>query len=158
MTRPARPVALLLAALLLAACGGGGNGGGGTGGAGPDERITLDPANAEADRAAQALLQKALRAANVHYYDGENTYEGFDAAAAAAIDDSVTWLDGTDPEVEQVSITAATKTNVHFVTRSSSGVYFCLRNLNQFGRGEYLDGYGASFADVDGSGECIGEG
>jgi hypothetical protein len=152
-------IAIVVMLVTMAACGDTPGGSPGGGGPGVRERPTKDPANAEVDEAAEVLLKDALRTANTHYFDGDDSYEGFDAAAAAEIDPEITWLDGTDPaEVGQVSITDATKTNVHMVTKSESGLYFCLRNLNQFGRGEFLTGYGAAFADVDESGDCIGEG
>lgn len=145
-----RRAALTVLLGALAACGGGGSGPASNGNGG--ERVTPDPAKSALDQAAKSLLLKGLAAGNKHFHD--DSYSGFDAAAGAGIDPSIDWLDGTDPEVDQVSIVEAEGTKLHLVTRSESGLYFCLRNLRQFGRGEYVTGYGGAFEDVDEAAEC----
>jgi hypothetical protein len=142
-------VALTLVLVLLSACGGGSGPGPGSGGGGGSPGVTLDPANAAVDNAAKALLSRGLRAGNTYHTQAGDTYEGFDAAAAAEIDAEIEWVDGTDPEVGQLSITEVSDINLHLVTRSESGLYFCLRNLRQFGRGEYVTEAGAAFEDVE---------
>lgn len=141
-------VALAVVLVLLSACGGSSPGPGSGGGTGTPG-VTLDPANAAVDNAAKALLARGLKAGNTYHTGAGNTYEGFDAAAAAEIDPDVEWLDGTDPDVGQLSITEVSDINLHLVTRSDSGLYFCLKNLRQFGRGEYVTEPGAAFEDVD---------
>ncbi len=78
------------------------------------------------DRAAQANLRTALAAAMTQWAQ-TGDYNGFDATAAEGIEPSLDWQDnGTDPVGNQITIQAATGSQLLLVTHSASGTYFCL--------------------------------
>jgi type IV pilus assembly protein PilA len=80
------------------------------------------------DRAAQSDLRNGLAAAKTYFTDGD-TYTGFDAAAALAIEPSLNWVDGapaagaTPPEL---GINNATGPDVGLGRISDSGNTFCI--------------------------------
>jgi hypothetical protein len=78
------------------------------------------------DRAAQALLAKAVAATRV-WFGQHGVYTGFDAAQGAIIEPSVTWEDGDRTVVNQVNINAVTVTTVMVETQSGIGDELLLR-------------------------------
>lgn len=81
------------------------------------------------DRAAQSNLRNGLAAAKTFFTDGD-TYLAFNAAAGLAIEPSVKFVDGAAPTVGQVGINpASTATQVQLVALSSSGSWFCLKDI-----------------------------
>jgi hypothetical protein len=76
------------------------------------------------DRAAQALLRKAVAATRV-WFAQHGTYTGFDAAQGAIIEPSVTWEDGDRTVVNQVNINGVIGPLVMVQTQSVSGTSFC---------------------------------
>jgi type IV pilus assembly protein PilA len=107
------------------------------------------------DRAAQSNARQALSTAKTHYTDGE-TFVGFTAAAAGALEPSLTWADvaaATAPAVGSVGIeTAQTAAGaLELVVQSASGKFFCLTESTT-GTTKY--GQGAAIGDVDTIAEC----
>jgi hypothetical protein len=146
--------AVVVTMLLLGACGGGGRTTATTGGP-----ATLDASASAQGEASKSSLRTALRAGQTYYsHDGAHSFVGFDAAAAAKIDPSFTWLDGTEPAEEEMSITQADAKFLNLVTRSANGLYYCIQVLNQFGGSDSGLTSGASFADVDTAQECTQSG
>lgn len=103
------------------------------------------------DVAAKATLQRAVQVANVHLAEN-GAWQGFDAAAGARVDPVIRWQVGGEPAVEAVSIVQATTTDVHLVTRSRSGSFFCAHGAASTGAFAY--GVGETFASVDAADEC----
>jgi type IV pilus assembly protein PilA len=106
------------------------------------------------DRAAQSDLRTALAAALTHWA-ASGSYAGFDVVEARRSEPSLSWQpQGTDPAVREITIQRAVGTELLLVTRSRSGLYYCLRQLANspaFDRGS-----GSTFAHVDDPAECTG--
>ena len=109
------------------------------------------------DRAAQSNLRNSMAAAKVYFTDNE-TYLGFNAAAADVIEPSGVYIDAAAPAVDQVAIVpAATATIVQLVAVSGSGTAFCIKDVTTpaASAGTFY-GTGAAFANVDANAECVG--
>jgi hypothetical protein len=94
------------------------------------------------DRAAQALLAKAVAATRV-WFARYGVYTGFDAAQGETIEPSVTWEDGDRTVVNQVNINGTFGPQMMVETQSLSGTSFCFAvNANLGGpvRGKNLAG------------------
>ena len=78
------------------------------------------------DRAAQSDLRNGLAAAKTFFTDGD-TYTGFDASAALAIEPSLNFVDGAPAAAtDEVGITANTGPLVVMGRHSASGAEFCI--------------------------------
>ena len=79
------------------------------------------------NRAAQSDLRNALAAAKVHFTDGD-TYTGFDAVVAEAIEPSLTWAVAATTVLGTVGITVSGSSGetVLLQTQSASGDAFCV--------------------------------
>lgn len=79
------------------------------------------------DRAAQSDLRNGLAAAKVHFTDGD-TYTGFDATVAEAIEPSLTWaVAGTTVlGTVGISVSGTAGETVLLQTQSASGNGFCV--------------------------------
>jgi len=79
------------------------------------------------DRAAQSDLRNGLAAAKVHFTDGD-TYTGFDATVAEAIEPSLTWaVAGTTVlGTVGIGISGTAGETVLLQTQSASGNGFCV--------------------------------
>jgi type IV pilus assembly protein PilA len=85
------------------------------------------------DRAAQSNLRNGLAAAKTFFTDSD-VYTGFNAAAGAAIEPSIRWLDGAGATVGQVGINpASTATQVELTALSASGKWFCVKDVSTTG-------------------------
>lgn len=115
------------------------------------------------DRAAQSNLRNSMAAAKVWFTDNE-TYVGFDAAAADVIEPSGVYVNLTAPAVGEVSIVpASAATTVQLAAVSGSGTAFCIKDVTSPAASAgtfYGIGAGAtpaaSFALVDTLAECAG--
>jgi type IV pilus assembly protein PilA len=99
------------------------------------------------DRAAQSDLRNAIAAADTFFTD-DDTYSGFNAAAAESIEPSLTWVDGaTGADAGEVGIREATLTNITLTAYSASGSYFCIAKNVSSGGGQVTgDDDAANFA------------
>jgi type IV pilus assembly protein PilA len=79
------------------------------------------------DRAAQSDLRNGLAAAKVHFTDGD-TYTGFDATVAEAIEPSLTWAVAGTTVLGTVGIgvSGSAGETVLLQTQSASGNGFCV--------------------------------
>src|SRR2546422_392410 len=77
------------------------------------------------DRAAQSNLRNAIAAAKTYFTDSDS-YLNFNAAAALAIEPSLTWKDGAPAVLNEVHIELATATQVVMDTISGSSTPFCI--------------------------------
>ena len=108
------------------------------------------------DRAAQSNLRNGMAAAKVYFTDNE-TYVGFNAAAADLIEPSLNYVDAADPAVGAVDVgPAATATTVQLNAESGSGTFFCIKDVTSpaASAGTFYD-TGAAYADVDTFAECV---
>jgi type IV pilus assembly protein PilA len=100
------------------------------------------------DRAAQSDLRNAMTAAKAFYTDDE-TYTGFNVAAAEATEPSLNWVAGAPTaDTDQTGIDdGTTGTTARFLRHSASGTFFCLQDVN--GVTGYGDGTTAALAEGD---------
>jgi type IV pilus assembly protein PilA len=78
------------------------------------------------DRAAQSNLRNGLTAGKAFYTDDE-TYVGFNVAAAEAVEPSLSWVAGdTGPVPNTVGIRQTTVEFLLLTAYSASGTYFCI--------------------------------
>jgi type IV pilus assembly protein PilA len=108
------------------------------------------------DRAAQSNLRTGLAAALTEWAES-GTYAGFDRVAALEAEPVLDWLDqGTAPEQDQITIQSVGTggEELLLVTRSASGEYFCLVQLED--SPTFDKGQAGAFAGVDQSSECTG--
>ena len=77
------------------------------------------------DRAAQSNLRNAIAAAKTFFTDND-IYTNFNAAAAAGIEPSLTWVDGGAAAINEVHIKLASATQVVMTTLSGSTTPFCI--------------------------------
>ena len=109
------------------------------------------------DRGAQSNLRNGLAAAKVWYTDNE-TYVGFNVAAAEAIEPSLEWVVAGDPAVNQVALggPAVSLTTIQLVAESASGQFFCIKDVTSpaASAGTFY-GQGANYAAVDTGAECV---
>jgi type IV pilus assembly protein PilA len=105
------------------------------------------------DRAAQSNLRNAITAAKAFYTDADS-YTGFNVTAAEAAEPSLFWQTGAltaPPPINQVQIDSETTAQVaHFIARSNSGTFFCVRDSG----GTTTFGTGAAAADVADASGC----
>jgi type IV pilus assembly protein PilA len=81
------------------------------------------------NRAAQTDLRSGYVAAST-YYASNNTYTGFDVAAAQLAEPGLAWVaGGAAPAVKQISIEVAAGNTVLLITRASSGTFWCIAQL-----------------------------
>jgi type IV pilus assembly protein PilA len=100
------------------------------------------------NRAAQSDLRNALTAAKAFYTDDE-TYTGFNVAAADSVEPSLNWVAGAPAaDTDQVGIDDGTTGNTaRFLRHSASGTFFCIQDVN--GVTGYGDGATAAAAEGD---------
>lgn len=103
------------------------------------------------DRAAQADLRTGLAAALTYFAEYQN-WNGFDATEGAAAEPSLTWVDGGDPPVGDISIHVHAGSDLLLVGESGSGGFFCVAQV--LGNPATQRGSGATFAAVDTVAEC----
>ena len=77
------------------------------------------------DRAAQSDLRNGVAAAKVHFTDND-TYVGFTAAVAEAIEPSGTWTAAVTTTLGTLAIGDLAASTVLLQTESASGVGFCI--------------------------------
>ena len=106
-----------------------------------------------ADRAAQSEVRTGLVSAMAHYVQGR-TYDGFDVPTAQANEPSLAWMAPGPPGEMQVDIEIASGDFLLLVTKSRSGMYFCLAQIS--GNPLTERGKSLNFTDVDSIAECVG--
>ena len=99
------------------------------------------------DRAAQSDLRNAIAAAKTYFTNGD-TYVGFNPAAAAAVEPSLTWQGNAAAAVVGTTyIDVATATEVTMSELSASGTVFCLDDNTNTGTTKgNVDAHGAACA------------
>ena len=80
------------------------------------------------DRAAQSDLRNGYLAASTYYATAQN-YNGFDAPAARAIENGLSWVQGTVPIGTQIDIEEAMGDSVLLIERSATGIFFCISQV-----------------------------
>jgi type IV pilus assembly protein PilA len=105
------------------------------------------------DRAAQAELRNGL-AAGLSYFAEAQSWDGFDAAIAGAIEPSLSWVDVVGPAAGEVSIVVHAGWDLLLVGESGSGRFFCVAQVQT--NPATLRGNAASFAALDSVAECSG--
>ena len=105
------------------------------------------------NRAAQSSLRNGIAAAKTVFTDTD-TYTPFDTAAAHSAEPSLTWLAaGTDPTgPTQVEIAVVNATDLVLVSKSDSGVFYCIADVAT-GPGTTF-GHGATEGAVDDLAGC----
>ena len=103
------------------------------------------------DRAMTSELRTGLAGALTYFAEAES-WSLFVAAAAGAAEPNLTWLDGGDPPIGQISIEVASGWNLLLVGKSGSGSYFCIAQVRTHPSTNL--GIGSSFAAVDTIAEC----
>ena len=101
------------------------------------------------DRAAQSDLRNAIAAADTYFTDGD-TYTGFDAASAEAIEPSLNWDTPANPDY--VAINVVSGTEIEMERTSQSSTVWCLAKDVATGGGQHL---GSAPATSDFAG-CVG--
>ena len=102
------------------------------------------------DRSAQSDLRNAIAQAKVSFTD-QDTYTGFNAAAGAAGEPSLTWTDGAAAATNNVYVENVTATGLVLVRHSDSGTYFGISD--QGGVTKYCKN--ATATNIDTQAECI---
>jgi type IV pilus assembly protein PilA len=105
------------------------------------------------DRAISSELRSGLAGA-LTYFAEAGEWDLFDAAEAASVEPNLTWLDGGDPAIGQISIEVRSGWNLLLVGKSGSGSYFCLAQVRT--HPSTTRGIGSTFAAVDTIAECTG--
>jgi type IV pilus assembly protein PilA len=105
------------------------------------------------DTAAVSELRTGLAASKVYYTDGD-TYLGFDAAQAEALEPSLQWADAGDPPSGTVAIAEVNSSDIDMVRISDSGTYFCVTDVSASPGGVHF-GKGDDYASMDTSLECL---
>ena len=105
------------------------------------------------DRAAASNLRTGLAAA-LTYFAETTDWDGFDAVEAEAAEANMTWIDGGDPAVGEISIEIHSDWDLLLVAESGSGAFFCVAQVQN--NPATLHGNGVSFAAVDTVAECTG--
>jgi type IV pilus assembly protein PilA len=81
------------------------------------------------NRAAQTDLRSAYVAAST-YYAANETFTGFDVAAAQQAEPSVTWAaGGAAPVLNEVTIEAALNNSLLLIGLAKSGTYWCIAQV-----------------------------
>jgi type IV pilus assembly protein PilA len=105
------------------------------------------------DRAVQSNMRTGPAAA-LAYYAEQAKWDGFDDVQAETEEPSLTWRNGGDPALGEVSIQVHLVQELLLVSRASTGHYFCLA---QVATSPATDrGKGQAFGDVDTVAECRG--
>jgi type IV pilus assembly protein PilA len=76
------------------------------------------------DKAATSDLRNGIAAAKVYFTDAD-TYTGFNAAKALAIEPNLKFVDAAAPGAGQVGISGVSATDVLMTRQSDSGTWFC---------------------------------
>jgi type IV pilus assembly protein PilA len=85
------------------------------------------------DKAAESNLRNAIAAAKTFFTD-QDVYTGFNAAAGATIEPSLTWNNNAPPSlVNQVSVRDVTATHLVLATQSASTTFFCIADDSSTG-------------------------
>lgn len=110
------------------------------------------------NRAAQTDLRTGLAAALTIWAES-SSYLGFDVFAAVAAEPSLGWRpSGTNPQAGEIVIqvpgVADDGTELLLITRSRSGLYFCIRQLAN--SPVFDKGQGPTFETIDEVGDCTG--
>lgn len=105
------------------------------------------------DRAATTDLRTGLAAA-LTYFAEASDWDGFDAAEAEIAEGNLTWVDGGDPAVGEISIEIHADWDLLMVVESGSGTFFCVAQV--LASPATLHGNGPTFASVDTIAECTG--
>jgi type IV pilus assembly protein PilA len=105
------------------------------------------------DRSATSELRTALAGALTYFAEAEE-WDLFDAAMATSAEPNLTWIDGGNPTIGQISIQVASGYDLLLVGRSGSGSYFCLAQVRT--HPSTMRGVGSSLAAVDTIAECTG--
>jgi type IV pilus assembly protein PilA len=108
------------------------------------------------NRAAQSNLRTGLAAA-LTVWAQSGTYASFDQATALAAEPSLDWQgSGSDPGAGEITIQSvgAGGEELLLVTRSGSGTYYCLVQLQN--SPAFDKGQAAAFGGVDDASECTG--
>jgi type IV pilus assembly protein PilA len=105
------------------------------------------------NRAAQSDLRTAL-AAGLTYFAEAGDWTGFDDIEGEVSEPNLTWIDGGDPAVGEISIEIHAGWNLLMVVESGGGTFFCVAQV--LNNPATLHGNGATFADVDTIPECTG--
>ncbi|MGH2636823.1 MAG: hypothetical protein ACRDHU_11860 [Actinomycetota bacterium] len=111
------------------------------------ELVTGDAAQAQ-DRAAQSDLRNALVAAKTYFTENE-TYTGFDLAAARTWEPALAWNGDAPAAVDVVSIDLAAGDEIVMSTLSASGQPFCISDDVSSSDPATLEADGVSFGAVD---------
>jgi type IV pilus assembly protein PilA len=105
------------------------------------------------DRAMTSELRTGLAGALTYFAEVEE-WDLFDAAEATSAEPNLTWIDGGNPTIGQISIQVASGYDLLLVGRSGSGSYFCLAQVRT--HPSTTRGVGSSLAAVDTIAECTG--
>jgi type IV pilus assembly protein PilA len=105
------------------------------------------------DRAITSELRSGLAGA-LTYFAQAGEWDLFDATEAAAAEPTLTWLDGGDPSIGQISIEVRSGWDLLLVGKSGSGSYFCIAQVRTHPSTKL--GGGPNFAAVDTIAECTG--
>ena len=105
------------------------------------------------DRATTSELRTGLAGALTYFAEVEE-WDLFDAAEATSAEPNLTWIDGGNPTIGQISIQVASGYDLLLVGRSGSGSYFCLAQVRT--HPSTTRGVGSSLAAVDTIAECTG--
>jgi type IV pilus assembly protein PilA len=105
------------------------------------------------DRAVTSELRSGLAGA-LTYFSEAGEWDLFDAAEAENAEPNLTWLDGGDPPIGQISIEVRSGWDLLLVGQSGSGSYFCVAQVRTHPSTNL--GVGSSFAAVDTIAECTG--
>jgi hypothetical protein len=92
-------------------------------------------------------------AAGLAYYSETGTWDSFDDAQGELEEPSLTWVNGGDPALGQISIHVHTGQELLLVGVSSTGNYYCLAQLATSPATDR--GRGTAFGDVDTVAECV---
>jgi len=105
------------------------------------------------NRAMTSELRTGLAGALTYFAEVEE-WDLFDAAEATSAEPNLTWIDGGDPAIGEISIEVAVGWDLLLVGKSGSGSYFCLAQVRT--HPSTTRGIGSSFAAVDTIAECTG--
>jgi type IV pilus assembly protein PilA len=105
------------------------------------------------DRAITSELRSGLAGA-LSYFAEAGEWDLFDATEAESVEPNLTWLDGGDPTIGEISIEIHLGWDLLMVGKSGSGSYFCLAQVRTHPSTRV--GIGSSFAAVDTIAECTG--
>jgi type IV pilus assembly protein PilA len=105
------------------------------------------------NRAAQSNLRTAL-AAGLTYFAESGNWTGFDHLEGESTEPNLTWINGGDPAVGEISIEIHAGWDLLMVVESGSGRFFCVAQV--LNNPATLHGNGPTFASVDTIAECTG--